>query len=80
MTTIISRERAACLFYAVEYTEENKEKYTKRIDEMKLVDICYSEDPKKPFLCSIKRMRLNPSEYKPYPAILNNNSLIKENQ
>jgi hypothetical protein len=54
--------------------KKTKKKYTKLIDEMELVDICYSEDPKRPFLCSIKTMHLNPSEYKQYPAILNNHS------
>lgn len=66
----ISREQAICLFYAVAQNEENKKKYTKIIDEIELVDICYSEDPKKPFLCSIKTMHLYASEYKLYPAIL----------
>lgn len=47
MTTIL-RERVACLFYAVEYTVENTKKYTKLIDEIEAVEICYTGNPKKP--------------------------------
>ena len=67
---VVSREEAVCLFYAVPYNEENVRKYTKIIDETKVITICYSEDPKRPFLCSLKSMELDPSEYKQYPAIL----------
>ncbi|KAI8643099.1 hypothetical protein BD408DRAFT_415576 [Parasitella parasitica] len=72
---VISREQAICLFYAVPYNKENAEKYTKTIDEMEDITICYSENPKQPFLCSLKSMIANPSEYN---AILKNNSQEKE--
>lgn len=37
---------------------------------MEGIAICYSENPKHLFLCSLELMDLNPSEYKQYPAIL----------
>ncbi|KAI8984135.1 hypothetical protein BDF20DRAFT_858210 [Mycotypha africana] len=50
---VISREEAVCLFYAVPYNEENIRKYTKIIDELEDVGICYSRNPKKPkLLCT----------------------------
>lgn len=67
---VISREEAVCLFYAVPYNQENADKYSKIIDEMEGITICYSKNPKHPFLCSLKSMYLNPSEYKQYPSIL----------
>lgn len=57
--TDISRERAVCLFYAVEYTEENKAKYVKIINEMEDVNICYSRNPKKPRLLCTKIINAN---------------------
>ena len=67
---VISREEAVCLFYAVSYNQDNANKYTKIFDEMESMTICFSENPKRPFFCSLKSMDLNPSEYKQYPAIL----------
>jgi hypothetical protein len=50
---VISREQAICLFYAVPYIKENAEKYTKKIDEMEDVDVCYTKNQKKPrLLCT----------------------------
>lgn len=67
---VISREESICLFYAVPYNQENANKYSKIIDKMESMTICFSENPKRPFFCSLKSMDLNPSEYKQYPAIL----------
>ncbi|KAI8977159.1 hypothetical protein BDF20DRAFT_941491 [Mycotypha africana] len=50
---VISREEAVCLFYAVPYNEENVRKYTKIIDELEDVEICFTRNPKKPkLLCT----------------------------
>ena len=67
---VISREEAIYLFYAVSYNKENAEKYTKKIDEMEAVTICYPESPKKTFLCSLKSMHANPSEYKVFRSMI----------
>lgn len=67
---IISREEAVCLFYAVPFNQENVNKYSKIIDEIEGITLCYSENPKHPLLCSLKSMEINPLEYKQYPAIL----------
>lgn len=71
MTTIL-RERVACLFYAVEYTVENTKKYTKLIDEIEAVEICYTGNPKKPpprLLCTrvINANSLDIHLYQPEP-------------
>ncbi|CAO3683992.1 unnamed protein product [Rhizopus stolonifer] len=47
---IVSKEEAACIFYGREYTKKNVEKYLKRIEEMEEVDICYTTNPRRPFL------------------------------
>ena len=50
---IISREQAICLFYTVAYNKENVEKYSKIIDTLRDVDICYTKCPKRPrLLCT----------------------------
>ncbi|ORE07340.1 hypothetical protein BCV72DRAFT_326772 [Rhizopus microsporus var. microsporus] len=50
---IISREEAICLFYAVPYNQENVIKYTKMIEVMEDVEICFTRNPKKPrLLCT----------------------------
>lgn len=67
---IITRERAVCIFFDVEYTEENAAKYAKRIEDAENLEICYKENPKHPFLCSKRSMELYPSRYKTYPAII----------
>ena len=66
--TTISRERAACLFYAVEYTEENKKKYTKLIDEMEDVEICCTSNPKKPRLLCTRVINANSLDIHIYQA------------
>lgn len=72
---IISRGQAIYIFYCEPYNEGNVTKFSKIIDDLKNVEICYGENPKRPFLCSKKSMQLNPSEYKQYPAIFRNKIL-----
>lgn len=49
----ISREEAICLFYAVPYNQENVIKYTKMIEVMEDVEICFTRNLKKPrLLCT----------------------------
>lgn len=67
---IISRDQTICIFYCKPYNAKNVIKFSKIIDDLKNVEICYGENPKRPFLCSKKSMQLKPSEYKQYPTIL----------
>jgi hypothetical protein len=66
----VTREQAICMFYCEEYNETNVAELTKIIDDLKNVEICYLEDPTKPFLCSLKSLKANQLEYHQYPAIL----------
>jgi hypothetical protein len=51
---IITREQAICIFYCEPFNKENVSKFSKIIDDMENVEICYCENPKKPLLCSKK--------------------------
>lgn len=59
-----------CIFYCQAYNESNVAELTKRIEEMKDVDICYLEDPTEPILASLPSMNSYPSRYRRYPAVL----------
>lgn len=74
----ISREEAACIFYGQEYTKPNVEKYLKRIDEMEEVDICYTTNPRRPFLQCINRIHGTPDEYRLY--VSNNKKEVETNK
>ncbi|CAO3677780.1 unnamed protein product [Rhizopus stolonifer] len=55
-----------CIFYGREYTKENVEKYLKRIEEMEEVGICYTTNPRRPFLQCTNRIHGTPDEYRLY--------------
>jgi hypothetical protein len=57
--TIISREEAVCLFYAVPYNQENINKYTSIINQIEDVDICFTRNPHKPRLLCTKVIYAN---------------------
>jgi hypothetical protein len=66
MNVNVTREQAICTFFCEEYNESNKARLTKRIDELKDIDICYEKDPRQPILMSLVRINLNPFLYHRY--------------
>jgi hypothetical protein len=71
---IITREQAICIFYCEPHNKDNIHKFSKIIDDLQNVEICYDEDPRRPFLCSLKSLQLAPSRYHQYPAVLEEKS------
>jgi hypothetical protein len=64
----ITREQAICMFYCEKYNDENVAELIKRIDEMKDVDICYTEDPTEPFLVFEGKINQNPYRFHTYQS------------
>jgi hypothetical protein len=64
----ITEEQAICMFFYVDYTIENAEKYKKEIESFGEVVLCYNTDPKQPILTTLTRIRENPFSYHLYPA------------
>lgn len=62
----ITREQAICMFYCEEFNESNVIRLTKIIDDLKDIEICYSEDPTEPMLKCITRINNNPFKFKKY--------------
>ncbi|KAI9267757.1 hypothetical protein EDC94DRAFT_601897 [Helicostylum pulchrum] len=70
----ISRERAICMLYCKEYSEENANELLKRIDNKNELDICYQTSPLKPALAPISRIFAEPHIYKRYKS---NKDIVK---
>jgi hypothetical protein len=66
----ISKDQAMCMFFYVEYTEENVIKYKKVLEDFGDVEICYNVDPKQPVLVNVRRIHERPLLYRLYPANL----------
>ncbi|ORE19607.1 hypothetical protein BCV71DRAFT_177318 [Rhizopus microsporus] len=67
----ISRKLAICVFYYVEYTDENVEKYMEEMKKLGDVEICYNIDPKQPVIVTKERICKLPNSYHLYPAVWN---------
>ena len=67
---IISREQAVCIFYCQAYNDSNVAELTKRIEEMKDVDICYLQDPTEPILACVMTINSRPFSYHLYPTVI----------
>jgi len=57
------------VFFCEEYNEDNIQKLTKEVDDFVRCEICYTDDPTKPIICSLKTLRAN-SKYHQYPATI----------
>ncbi|KAI8092445.1 uncharacterized protein B0P05DRAFT_526342, partial [Gilbertella persicaria] len=64
---LITREQAICMFYHQPYNKQKAEELLKMIENIH-TEICYKDDPTKPFLCSTKS--INAFEYHQYPSLL----------
>ncbi|ORZ19047.1 hypothetical protein BCR42DRAFT_412088 [Absidia repens] len=71
----ISKDQAICMFFYVEYTEENVMKYKKVLEDFGDVEICYNTDPKQPILVTERKIHECPLVYRLYPA-----NISSENQ
>lgn len=65
----ITREQAICMFYHKPYDRNNATELLKSIAAIQ-VDICYKDDPCKPFLHSIKSLNDQDTDYHQYSALL----------
>ncbi|KAI7904493.1 uncharacterized protein BX663DRAFT_430986 [Cokeromyces recurvatus] len=63
---VITREQAICMFFCEEYNEDNVKKLTKEVDDFVNGEICYTEDPTKPFIQSKRTINQNPFLYHKY--------------
>ncbi|CAO3698230.1 unnamed protein product [Rhizopus stolonifer] len=64
---VISRE-VICLFYAVPYNKENAEKYTRKIDEMEDINVCYTKNQKRLRLLCTRIIYANSFDIHVYPS------------
>jgi hypothetical protein len=67
----ITRNQAICMFFHVEYNEQNVAKFSKKIEDFEEVDICYENDPKVPVLVARTKIFSEPLNYKLYMASSN---------
>lgn len=68
----ISKDLAICMFFYVDYNEENVKKYEKVIKSLGDVEICYNIDPKQPVIVTLSRIHESPHLYHLYPANTSN--------
>lgn len=62
----VTKNQAICMFFYVDYTDENVTNYKKKIDEFEDVEICYNVDERQPILVSKQRIRGDPITYRKY--------------
>lgn len=60
----ITREQAICIFSCREYTQFNMAILLKRMDSFEDVDICYDENPYKPFFITNVQIESEHPKYK----------------
>ncbi|KAI9281015.1 hypothetical protein BY458DRAFT_430188 [Sporodiniella umbellata] len=62
----ITEDQALCMFFSVEYTEENINLLTKRVESYDELALCYETDPLNPVLVTKSRMFASPFTFKRY--------------
>jgi hypothetical protein len=65
---VVAREQALCIFYCEPFTKSNAEKFSKIIDDLENVEICYYDDPKRPCLQCTKTIYSRPFEIHTYKS------------
>ncbi|KAI9252318.1 hypothetical protein BDA99DRAFT_444018 [Phascolomyces articulosus] len=65
--TTITRDQAICAFYYEEYNDKNVAKYSKLIDNVEDIEICYKTDPTKPILLCTHAINSDPFHILKYP-------------
>ncbi|KAI9283337.1 hypothetical protein BY458DRAFT_543609 [Sporodiniella umbellata] len=66
----ITRDEAICIYFYVDFTNENVQKYQKKFEKFKEVEICWNLSEKEPVVVSKKRIRGDPHGYRTYPQII----------
>ncbi|ORE04728.1 hypothetical protein BCV72DRAFT_312292 [Rhizopus microsporus var. microsporus] len=79
--TTISRERAICMFYHLDYDKTKASELLNAIEKLDF-EICYKDDPCKPFLLYTNSIKADPYNYLTYQKITeapekNNQSEVK---
>ncbi|KAF7720561.1 hypothetical protein EC973_007491 [Apophysomyces ossiformis] len=64
--TIVSRNNALCIFYNEEFTDEAAKRLAVKLDSLRELDICYTEDATKPMLQTKLKINGNPFYYHRY--------------
>jgi hypothetical protein len=67
--TTISRERAVCTFYHQDYDKTKAIELLNAIEKLD-VEICYEDDPCKPFLLYTNSIKADPYNYLAYQKII----------
>ncbi|KAG0739312.1 hypothetical protein G6F57_005590 [Rhizopus arrhizus] len=65
---IISRELAICILFCTEYNETNVSLLTKRINDMRDMEVVYENDSEMPVLLPLIRYNAHPIRYHKYIA------------
>ncbi|RCH80362.1 hypothetical protein CU098_005056 [Rhizopus stolonifer] len=63
---MISKSQAICMFFYVDYTEENVKTYRKKIEEFEGSEICWNVREQEPVLVLKQRIRGDPLTYNKY--------------
>ncbi|KAL1929731.1 hypothetical protein VTP01DRAFT_1869 [Rhizomucor pusillus] len=62
----ITRDQAICMFFYVDFTEENVKRCKKKLEELGEAEICWNTDPRQPIVVSLARIREDPFTYRRY--------------
>lgn len=62
----ITEDQALCMFFSMEYTEENINLLTKKLESYDELVLCYEIDPLNPVLVTKSRMFTSPFTFKRY--------------
>jgi hypothetical protein len=65
---ILTRDRAICMFFYVEFNEENVKKCKEKLEEIDQAEMCWNVDPRQPILVSKARICEDPFTYRKYDA------------
>ena len=68
MTSTITRTHALCTMFCVEYNDNNCAKLDEALNNMGDFDVCYDNDPLRPFILPLVKIYSKPSVYKRYIA------------
>ncbi|CAO3611411.1 unnamed protein product [Mucor hiemalis] len=62
----IIRDQAICRFFCEDYSKENAERLSKKIEEFGSFDMCFENDPRRPVMVNLSAIRSDPSTFKRY--------------
>lgn len=62
----ITRDQAICMFFYVNFTEENVKRCKKKLEELGEAEICWNADRRQPVVVHKLRIKGDPFTYKKY--------------